>query len=148
MNKSETRFETSRFIRGKRARVFAAWTEPELMKKWFCPQNLEVAEVSSDARIGGRYLIAMKDEERGKVFTTTGIYKEIVPGEKLVFTWEFEEPGQEESLVTVTFRDKNGGTEVTVLHERFVDIDGEQSHREGWVSALENLELKVFRNDN
>ena len=143
--KPETRLRVSRVIRAERARVFEAWTRPELMQQWFCPQDLVVAEVEADVRVGGKYRIAMKEKEaRGKVFTTFGIYKEIVPGEKLVFTWEWEEPGQAESLVTVTFFDKDGGTEVTVLHERYVDMDGENTHQHGWTSALENLEIKLL----
>ena len=141
--KTETRLEASRIIQAEREKVFEAWIRPELMKEWFCPEKLVVAEVKADARVDGKYRIVMKDETRDKIFTTFGTYKEIVPHSKPVFTWEWEEPGQAERLVTVTFKDKNGGTEVTVLHERFVDMAGENGHKEGWTSALENLAKQI-----
>lgn len=140
---ADTRLEVSRVIRAARAKVFEAWIRPEMMKKWFCPQELVVDSAKSDARVGGKYRIAMKDVDRNKIFTVFGIYKEITPNQKLVFTWEWEEPNQTESLVTVTFRDRDGGTEVAVLHERYVDMEGEGGHREGWMSALENLGKKM-----
>ena len=141
---ADTRLQVSRVIQAAPEKVFEAWIRPELMKKWFCPEDLRVANVKADARVGGKYLIAMKDEGRDKTFTTFGTYKEIIPNKKLVFTWEWEEPDQAESVVTVTFKIKNGGTEVIVLHERFVDMAEEKGHEEGWTSALENLAKQVF----
>lgn len=142
MTQSQTRLQVSRVIKAERGKVFEAWIKPEFMKKWFCPQELRVAEVTADARVGGKYRIAMKDAH--KTFITFGTYKEIVPNTKLVFTWEWEEPDQAESVVTVNFKDKNGGTEVTVTHERYVDMEGENGHLEGWTSALVNLAKQIF----
>ena len=51
---SETRLEVSRIIQAERKKIFEAWIRPELMKKWFCPQELVVAEVKADARVGGK----------------------------------------------------------------------------------------------
>lgn len=140
MTPSGTYLQVSRFFKAGREEVFQAWINPEIMKKWFCPQDLTVASVKADARVGGKYSISMKDDSRDKIFTTFGTYKEIIPGQKLVFTWEWEEPDQAESVVTVEFKEKNGGTEVVLTHERFVDMEGENGHKEGWTSALVNLE--------
>lgn len=142
MTQPQVRLQVSRIIKAERKKVFEAWIKPEIMKKWFCPQDLDVAEVSADLRVGGKYRIAMKDIH--KTFVTFGTYRQIVPNEKLVFTWEWEEPGQSGSVVTVDFRDKDGGTEVVVTHERFTDMEGEKTHEEGWTSALLNLAQKVF----
>lgn len=142
MTQSQTRLQVSRVIKAKREKVFEAWIKPELMAKWFCPQDLKVADVTADAKVGGKYHIAMKDTH--KTFITFGTYKEIVPNKRLVFTWEWEEPDQAESVVTVDFEDRDGGTEVTVTHERYVDIQGEKGHLEGWTSALVNLAKQVF----
>lgn len=147
MNPLATRLEISRLIPAPRKKVFEAWIRPELMQQWFCPQDLIVDDVEADARPDGKYFIAMKDMARNKIFKVFGTYKEILPDQKLVFTWEWEEPDQAESLVTVTFKDNNGGTEVKVLHERYVDMADEQGHREGWISALENLEKKLFNTE-
>ncbi len=144
MKPSGTYLQVSRIFQAKREHVFEAWVKPELMKKWFCPQELTVGNVSAEAKVGGKYSITMKDPNQGKVFTTFGTYKEIIPNQKLVFTWEWEQPDQAESVVTVDFKDKNGGTEVTVTHERFVDMKGENGHLEGWQSALVNLEENLF----
>ncbi len=147
MNSDEStsmKLKVSRVVRAKRERVFEAWIKPEFMQKWFCPQNLIVDEVKAAARVGGKYRIAMKDVERGKIFTTSGIYHEIIPNQKLVFSWSFDAPDQTNSLVTVTFEDQSGGTKITVLHERYSDMKGEDTHLQGWTSALENLEKQLF----
>jgi len=144
MPQAQTRLEVSKLFQAPRETVFKAWIQPEMMKQWFCPEWLHVAAVEAAARVGGKYRISMKDEDRDKTFTTFGTYKEIIPNQKLVFTWEWEEPDQSGSLVTVTFKDKKGGTEVTVLHERYVDMANEEGHLKGWKSALENLAKQLF----
>lgn len=139
---AQTRLEVSRWIDADRKKLFEAWIRPELMRRWFCPQDLVVDDVEADARLGGHYRIAMKDPVRGKVFTTTGTYTEISPYKKIAFTWAFDQPGQTGSHVTVTFEEKSGGTLVKVLHERYADIEGENTHKQGWTSALEHLEIR------
>lgn len=137
MTAAKDHLQVSVFIQAKREKVFEAWIRPELMKKWFCPENLTPGVVEADVRVGGTYRGSMIDGSN--VYTASGTYQEIAPNEKLVFTHGWEGPDRMETLVTVAFKDKDGGTEVTLTHERFASIEQAKGHEKGWVSALENL---------
>lgn len=134
---TKDRLQLTRLIRGKREKVFEAWTRPELVQNWFCPEGLRVVSAEVDARVGGKYRISMKGDD--DVYTAYGTYQEIVPQQKLVFTWQWDEHDLVETLVTVEFKDKNGGTEITLTHNKFVDPKAVKFHKEGWTSTLENL---------
>jgi uncharacterized protein YndB with AHSA1/START domain len=69
----------------------------------------------------------------------SGTYREIVPGEKLVFTWAWRSTPERESLVTVLVRPAEGGTELTLKHEQFFDDTARDMHRQGWEGALDKL---------
>ena len=128
-------------------RVFAAWTEPELLHKWWGAHesfSAPVAEV--DLRVGGKYRLGMLEPGKDAPYVCHGVYQEIDPPNKLVFTWAWENmPDQldfapAETLVTVEFIDKNGATEVILTHERFPDVHMRDEHEGGWVGCLESLD--------
>jgi uncharacterized protein YndB with AHSA1/START domain len=68
------------------ARVFAAWTNPEKLKRWFAPGASQTILAESDPRVGGRYRLVAKTPD-GEEHDVSGIYREVVPNAKLVFTW-------------------------------------------------------------
>lgn len=133
-----TELRLSKFIKANREKVFAAWTEIDHIRKWFCPVSMTVPFAEVDARLNGRYKITMQNS-KDETFTTYGEYQEFVPNEKLVFTWGWEGPDRHETLVTVEFFDKDGGTEVQLTHTRFADVGQAEHHEEGWVGCLDNL---------
>jgi uncharacterized protein YndB with AHSA1/START domain len=132
----------SRFIAAKREKVFQAWTRPALMQQWFCPVDMSVARAEADPRVGGHYRVEMK-KQSGELHTTYGVYREIIPGEKLVFTWGWEGPDRHETQVTIELRDKDNGTELVLIHERFADQESADHHAKGWRSCLENLAARI-----
>jgi uncharacterized protein YndB with AHSA1/START domain len=72
---------------------------------------------------------------------TTGIFQEILPPEKLVYTWYWEGQAEEmKTLVTVEFMDRDGETEVVLKHERFTDKESREQHGQGWQGCLDQLE--------
>jgi uncharacterized protein YndB with AHSA1/START domain len=71
--------------------------------------------------------------------TVTGKYVRIVPGELLVFTWSWEGDPSPETVVTVELADADGGTEVTVTHDRFSSAQSRNKHEYGWTGCLEKL---------
>jgi CubicO group peptidase (beta-lactamase class C family) len=75
--------------------------------------------------------------------TTVGVYREIIPNEKLVFTWGWEGPERHETLVTIELSDRDGGTELVLLHERFADQAAADHHGQGWRGCLENLATRI-----
>jgi uncharacterized protein YndB with AHSA1/START domain len=92
-----------RRLKAPPAKVFAAWTDPDKIKRWMGPGEIVAVRVAADARVGGRYRIEMR-RPSGEARNVGGVYREIVPNEKLVFTWAWDAaPPDEphESLVTV-----------------------------------------------
>ena len=69
----------------------------------------------------------------------TGIYQEVVPEKKLVFTWELRGTPERESLVTFLLEPFDGGTELTLRHEQLPDEDARKSHEDGWSGLLDKL---------
>ncbi len=119
------------------AKVFAAWTDPEKMSRWLGPINVIRVEAGTDLRVGGRYHIRMvlaNDEHN-----VAGVYREIVPNEKLVFTWGWKSTPERESLVTVTIKPDGDGCIMTLHHERFFDEAARDNHNKGWTEIVGRL---------
>jgi uncharacterized protein YndB with AHSA1/START domain len=135
---NEHKLSLSKWIRAERHKVFAAWTEPEIMRQWFCPRELELVSAEADVRVGGRFRAAMSDGTR--TYTVNGTYREVVPGQRLVFSHLWEEAEAVETLVTVEFEDRDGGTLVSLTHEGFRNQESTKGHEGGWQSTLESLE--------
>jgi uncharacterized protein YndB with AHSA1/START domain len=135
----DLKVEIRRIIKAPRPRVFASWTTPELMQRWFAPGEMRLANASADLRIGGEYRIEMRGVDNAE-YVATGVYRKIVPNELLSFTWGAGcDPGKE-TLVTITFRDFEHGTELILTHERFSSADAAARHERGWVACLDKLE--------
>ena len=135
--------QMKRVIKAKRERVFAAWIQPELMRQWFAPGAMAVAEVETGARPGGTYRIAMEgDNGSGKCVSSrvSGVYQTMIPNELLRFTWGWVGNTAPETVVTVEFKDVEGGTEVTLTHEGFENEDARGKHEHGWRGCLDKLE--------
>jgi uncharacterized protein YndB with AHSA1/START domain len=120
------------------AKVYAAFTEPETIARWFGPKGATNVHAETDLRVGGRYrIVAHMGADQHEVL---GAYREIVPNEKLVYTWAWRSTPERESLVTVTFRPDGSGTLLTLTHEKFFDDDARDRHQHGWTGALDKLE--------
>ena len=127
------------------AKVFAAWTDPERMKAWMGPGEIKAVKAEADARLGGRYRVLMRSPG-GEEHDVSGVYREIIANEKLVFTWAWKvEPPDEphESLVTVLFKPDGTGTILTLTHEHLFDEESRKGHEGGWIGAFEKLERLV-----
>jgi uncharacterized protein YndB with AHSA1/START domain len=126
-----------------RAEVFRAWTDPKELKRWWGPPGYDAPSIEVDLRVGGRYRFTMRKLPEAKISIVTGVYQEIVAGERLVFTWNWEEgpPFGSNTLVTVEFRDAAGGTEVVLVHERFDSELARDEHMKGWSGCLEKFEI-------
>jgi uncharacterized protein YndB with AHSA1/START domain len=134
-----TTLRLSRVIKASREKVFEAWTQPEHMKKWSCPEGMNVGDAQVDLTVGGRYLIRMESPE-GKVHTAVGIYREIEKPSRLVYTWDWQEESIGETIVTVEFNEVGESTEVMLSHELFPNGEAKVGHEEGWTSCLNRLE--------
>ncbi|WP_419163473.1 SRPBCC family protein [Candidatus Palauibacter sp.] len=136
---SGTRLRVSKLIPAPPAAVFRAWTEPELISRWSAPPGASVAESQVDLSAGGAWKIRMRDAE-GVDHTAFGVYRQVEPPNRLVYTWDWEgEHSVGETVVTVEFLAEGGGTRVVVTHEGFPAAEATEGHRLGWVACLELL---------
>lgn len=122
-------------------KVWHAWTDPEAIKRWFGPAPGEpVSAAELDVRVGGRFRIVFGGPD-GKMHECAGVYKEVVPNRKLVFTWTWPRTTPErESLVTIVFKAVSAGTEIAFKHEQLFDESVRDAHKQGWSGALAKLD--------
>ena len=127
-----------RRIKAAPAKVYAAWTDPQKITSWFGPAGGQMLRAEADVRVGGRYRLVMRTPD-GEEHDVSGVYREIVRDEKLVFTWAWRTTPERESLVTVALRPDGDGTLLTLLHEQFFDEPARDRHQVGWTGALDKL---------
>ena len=134
----------TRRLRARPEKVYAAWTDPQNLVKWFAQAQAKPGSLRADldVRIGGRYRIDWTDE-KGEHFEVGGLYREVVPNERLQFTWAWHSTPERESLVTVSFRPDAEGTLMTFRHEQFADQTARDNHERGWSSFFDVLEKFV-----
>jgi len=137
---SDMTLKVKRVFQAPRERVFAAWTEPDLLKRWLGGGTIPDPVAEVDLRVGGQYRVQLKAQD-SPIFWVKGTYQEITPPERLVYTWQFEgtEMDTGETLVTVDFIDLGKSTEVVMLHERFPSNELRNLHGEGWTQSFECL---------
>lgn len=136
---SDISLSTSRIIKASRDRVFAAWTTPELLVKWWGPGPVSCPEAHVDLREGGAYRIANKEPD-GNIIWITGIFKNVTAPEKLIYEWNVNAAEGAITLVTVLFNEHPEGTELIITHERFPDQPIRDMHLMGWGGCLDKLE--------
>ncbi len=167
MENTENGVIMSRIFDAPRELVWKAWTEPEMVKKWWGPEHFTAPSIKVDLRVGGKYIFAMQGpagSEWDRVMYSAGVYKEIVPNEKLVVTDYFSdsegnmiEPSAEgqdpnfpkEMTVTVLFEEvENGKTKLSVIYpkpetaEQFEAMK-KSGMEDGWNSSLNKLEIAL-----
>jgi uncharacterized protein YndB with AHSA1/START domain len=147
---SPARLEIRRFYSVPRERVFRAWTDPNALRRWFGVSPAHATPVSEvDLRVGGRYRIGMQGPDDPQPQVASGEYREVSPPARLVFTWRWETPDPNEPtmLVSLDFHDRQGQTELVLVHERFLSDAQRDVHAAGWQGCLDNLALALGRDD-
>lgn len=121
-------------------RVFAAWTQPEHLEKWWGPAGVTCSEAEVDLRVGGAIRIANTLPD-GSTLWIEGTFEHVEPPTELVYTWLVGGGIHgAASRVRVRFEPKGQATEVIVQHDR---IDGKatrDNHEAGWIGCLDGLE--------
>lgn len=133
-----------RWLNAAPARVYAAWTDPEKLAQWWgpgTPDDVVVADM--DIRVGGDFHIGFA--YAGERHNVHGTYQEVVPGEKLVFSWYWKSTPERVSLVTVRCRPDGEGCMLTLIHEQFSDEAARLGHTRGWTASLNKLEAYFAR---
>lgn len=126
-------------------KVYRAWTDPQAIRRWWGPGGHDAVSVAElDVRVGGRFRIVFGGPQ-GRDHEVQGVYREVVPNRKLVFTWTWPRTTPErESLVSIVFREvgrnEGGGTELDFRHEQLFDETARDGHRRGWTESLAKLD--------
>ena len=120
------------------AQVYAAWTDPQKLMQWFGPEGATMISAQTDARVGGRYHIVFRTPD-GEEHDVSGTYSDVVPNERLTFSWMWRTLPERASKVTVTLKADGAGTLLTLFHEQFFDEPARDRHHEGWSGTMEKL---------
>jgi uncharacterized protein YndB with AHSA1/START domain len=140
MTKSLPSVAIVRKIKASPAKIWAAITEPEQMLQWWGPDAGPTLSAEADVRPGGRFSIVFR-LLNGEEHNPTGVYREVVPQKKLVFTWEWPGMPERVSLVTFLLEALDGGTKLTLIHEQLPDEEARKSHEAGWSGLLDKLPI-------
>jgi uncharacterized protein YndB with AHSA1/START domain len=130
-----------RSIAAPRERVYAMWTQPDLIPRWMCPPECSIEKLEADVREGGSYRIHMR-QPNGEVWAVRGIYREVHPPERIAFTWAWEEddPKDEvETLISIDLAKAGDGTDLVFTQSGFATTESRDGHSEGWNAAIDRL---------
>jgi len=149
---SSRELSLTRIIDAPREKVYRAWTEPELLKQWFAPLPYTTTAAELEVRAGGANLIVMRGPD-GAEMPNRGVYLEVIPNEKLVFTDAFTkswEPSEKPFMtVVLTFEDLGGKTKYTarVLHWTAADKEAHEKmgFHQGWGQCADQLAALVTK---
>ena len=138
-------------------RVYRAWLDPDLLRRWLAPHGLEATRVEVDEQTGGRFRI-WHVQGGADVGGFDCELVELVPDRRLVFRWGFVGPDRTagpayDSLLTITLAEAPaGGTLLTLVHERLDDLaaampEVAENVQLGWEQALEKLSTTIGENN-
>ena len=123
-----------RTFTASRERVFRAWITPRALESWLRPRGMGVMVRSLDARVGGSFCFDLEDGS-----SLIGTYLEMVPPEKLVFTWSGGAAQDWNTVVTLDFLDRGAVTELVLTHEGLSTPERRTRAEGGWPSLLDAL---------
>lgn len=144
LNATDLRLE--RTIEATAEEAFDAWTNPEVLRRWWAADPTWVTPVAEvDCRVGGRYRLSMEDPATGVTHTVGGEYHEVRRPERLVYSWCWERSNGEPehtSTVTVEFLGAGEHTTIVLEHTNLASSESRDGHREGWIGCLDNLQAR------
>ena len=144
---SDRELVLTKILDAPRDKVWRCWTEPALMKQWFAPKPWTTPVVEADVRPGGASLVVMRSPQ-GQDFTHPGVYLDVVPGKRLVFTDAYTvgwQPSAKPFMTAVlTFEDTGSGkTKYTARALHWTAADREQhknmGFQKGWSQCADQL---------
>ena len=131
-----------RFIRAPREKVYDAFTTEAGLAAWMGPRGMKVRSAKVDPRVGGDWRVEMSNRD-GFTLAVGGRYEQMQRPARLVYSWKWE--GEQnpmphlETLIEVTFDEKDGGTELRMTHSGFPAAAAREGHNQGWSSSFNKL---------
>ena len=141
MQQDELALRLKCFVQAPPLTVFRACTVSEELAKWWGPRGFTTPAIEIDLRVGGRYRFAMQPPE-GDRFHLTGEFREVEPPSRLAYTfvWEPPDPDDRETVVTLSFREVDGSTEVDFTQGVFATEQRRALHEQGWTESFGRLQ--------
>jgi uncharacterized protein YndB with AHSA1/START domain len=138
---SDLRLHLKRVLPAPRTFVYRAHTDPDLLARWWGPAGFSAPSIELDVRVGGAYRIAMQPPD-GVLFYLSGEFLEVEPPTRLTYTfrWEDPDPDDRETIVTLSLRDLDASTELTVDQGVFAAEGRRALHEQGWTESLDRLQ--------
>ena len=133
-----------RVLRARPERVYRAFLEPDAVAKWLPPYGFTCKVDQLDAKVGGTYQMSFRNFGTGHAHSFGGKYRELVPGERLCYTDQFDDPNMPgEMLTTVTLKPVSCGTELSVVQEGIPAVIPAEMCYLGWQESLAQLATLV-----
>lgn len=114
-------------------RVYDAWTRPELMVQWYCPNPKLPLRAETDVRVGGAWVLHMDQ------MVVRGVYTDVDSPVVVAFTWKWDFDSGPGSQVRVELSPADGGTRMVLTHSQLEDAEDVKNHAEGWEGSLARL---------
>jgi uncharacterized protein YndB with AHSA1/START domain len=140
----ELTLEIKRVLPAPPPAAFAAFSDPNVLVRWWGPEGFTIPSLEFQPRVGETYRIEMQPPE-GDPFYLTGEFREVDPPARLAYTfvWEDPDPDDAETLVVLSFRDLGESTEVALTQGPFKTEARRALHRDGWTDSFDKLERLI-----
>jgi uncharacterized protein YndB with AHSA1/START domain len=130
-----------RTFRAPIERVFDAWTDPEVMRRWLhAGADWETPTAEVELRVGGRIRVVMRNPEDGSSHGMGGEFVLIERPHRLVFTWTFDSHAQNAQLIELELAERDGATTVVMTNSAIAAQERWESQQRGWRLCYDNLE--------
>jgi uncharacterized protein YndB with AHSA1/START domain len=136
---NDTVLEITRVFDAPPARVFEAWLDRGQFQSWIGPEGVACDVQLFEPQVGGRFRFVMSVAD-GRAIPVSGVFKSIEPSRQLVLSWGWEGDPLRQTLITLTFKELGGKTELTLRQEGLGTVESRDGHVRGWTSALGKLE--------
>jgi uncharacterized protein YndB with AHSA1/START domain len=118
--------------------VWKVWSDPTHAKEWWGPSGFTLPFLEMDQRVGGEWRAMMRSPE-GKEMWQHGVYRELIPPEKTIYTFIWDAQPEDEMLVSVVFKEKGDKTEMAFTQEGFKSVEEREGHNGGWSQTFDRL---------
>jgi uncharacterized protein YndB with AHSA1/START domain len=120
--------------------VFDAWTSPEVIKRWFIPQDgWQEPSAEVDLRVGGTVRVVMRDPN-GEPLEAWGEYTLIERPHRLAFTWTFEDDPSNQQMIELEFTERDGVTTVLFVNSDISEKRRRDAQYDGWSTCFDEME--------
>jgi uncharacterized protein YndB with AHSA1/START domain len=138
MTDGQDALRVTRIIDAPREEVWKAWTDPDVLARWWWPARFQTS-YDVDLRVGGQYTFRTIDLPNIGVLAVTGTYLEVRRPGRLVYTWRWERQDEPPTRVMVDFVERGSQTELHIVHQGFATEEERENHVVGWSDCLDRL---------